>query len=75
MQAIFDFTYGGILAVDSEGVITNINKNAANFLQRPKDILHKPARHFPQKQAPSCAVHWQVCHRPGGTDMRPQNLG
>lgn len=50
MQAVFDFAHGGILAVDSSGVITNVNKNAAKIAGRQKkDMLGQPAYYFFRK--------------------------
>lgn len=50
MQAVFDFAHGGILAVDSNGIITNVNKNAANIAGRQKkDLLGQPAHYFFRK--------------------------
>ena len=50
MQAMFDFAHGGILAVDSNGIITNVNRNAAKIANcNKKDMLGKPAHHFFKK--------------------------
>ncbi len=47
MQAVFDFAHSGILAVDSNGLITNLNKNAAEIAGRQKkDMLGQPAHYF-----------------------------
>lgn len=47
IQAVFDFAHSGILAVDSKGTITNINKNAVGIAKlQKKDMLGRPAKSF-----------------------------